>query len=102
MVQGQGGMTFNDDRLTEQPAERGFLVGAETRSSRPLVRIEDSLDELELLARTAGIIVNGRAVQHLNQIDPATYIGSGKVQEIKEAVENLEDNVVIFDDELSP
>src|SRR5258708_1429306 len=95
-------MTARDDRTTAQPVERGFLVGAVIRGSRPLIPIEDSLDELELLARTAGIEVNGRASQNMNHVDPATFIGSGKAEEIKGSVENLEDNVVIFDDELSP
>src|SRR5258707_13420882 len=95
-------MTSRDDRTTAQPVERGFLVGAVIRGSRPLIPIEDSLDELELLARTAGIEVNGRASQNMAHVDPATFIGSGKAEEIKGSVENLEDNVVIFDDELSP
>ncbi len=82
--------------------ETGFLVGADLRTARPLIRVEDSLDELELLARTAGIKVVGRAVQHLQHIDPATYIGSGKVQEIRDLVTELRADVVIFDDELSP
>ncbi len=95
-------MTGRDDGRTTQPVERGFLVGASVRSARPLIRIEDSLDELELLARTAGIEVIGRAVQHMQRIDPATYIGSGKVEEIRQSVEDLDADVVIFDDELSP
>lgn len=93
---------YDDDRRTAPPVERGFLVGADLRTAQPLISIEDSLDELELLANTAGIKVVGRAVQHLRQIDPATYIGSGKVQEIRESVAGAQANVVIFDDELSP
>lgn len=94
--------TEQDDGLTRQPAERGFLVGVDLRQSRPLIRVDDSLDELELLAHTAGIETVGRATQRLNQIDPATFIGSGKTEEIRETVEQLQANVVIFDDELSP
>ncbi|MFN7209158.1 MAG: GTPase HflX [Aggregatilineales bacterium] len=91
-----------DERLTAPPKERGFLVAAEVRSARPLLSAQDSLDELELLAQTAGIEVVGRAVQHLQRIDPATYIGSGKVREVQEQVALLGADVVIFDDELAP
>ncbi len=92
----------DDERLTAPPKERGFLVAAEVRSARPLLRAQESLDELALLAKTAGIQVVGRAVQHLQRIDPATYIGSGKVREVQELVAQLAADVVIFDDELSP
>lgn len=91
-----------DDRRTTPPVERGFLVGAEVKSARPLLSLDDSLDELELLAKTAGIEVVGRAKQHLRHIDPATFIGSGKVLEIIETIQQLQVDVVIFDDELSP
>ena len=95
-------MDYRDDGYTAGPTERGFLVGASARRSRPLIPIDESLDELALLADTAGIKVVGRAVQHLNNIDPATYIGSGKAEEIREEVVSLLADVVIFDDELSP
>jgi GTP-binding protein HflX len=72
------------------------------RSSRPLISIEDSLDELALLAETAGIKVVGRATQRMQRIDPATYIGSGKVEEVRDLVAQSAAEVVIFDDELSP
>ena len=91
-----------DQMSTATPAERAFLVGAEVRSARPLLSVEDSLDELALLAQTAGLQVTGRAAQHMRQIDPATYIGSGKVQEVHEMVTQLGAGLVIFDDELSP
>src|SRR5688572_10499649 len=83
-------------------AERAFLVGASERGSRPLLSMDDSLKELALLADTAGMDVVGQATQSLNQIDPATYIGSGKVVEIQEMVTALEANVIVVDDELSP
>lgn len=67
-----------------------------------LLSIEDSLDELERLADTAGLDVVGEAYQTVNHPDPATYIGSGKVAEVKMLVEELKANVVLFDDELSP
>ncbi|RPI93085.1 MAG: GTPase HflX, partial [Chloroflexi bacterium] len=60
------------------------------------------LDELALLARTAGVEVAGRVTQRLNQIAPATFIGSGKVEEVVNLASELGVNTVIFDDELSP
>lgn len=95
-------MTYRGENRTIQADEVGFLVGAELYQPNPPITLEDSLDELELLADTAGITVAGRATQNLKQIDPATYIGSGKVQEIHTEILNLGANVVIFDDELSP
>ncbi|HLY28764.1 MAG TPA: GTPase HflX [Aggregatilineales bacterium] len=90
------------ERYTARPIERGFLVGASLKGSRPLIPLEDSLNELSLLAKTAGIEVVGQTAQQLRQIDPATFIGSGKVQEVHNAVESLDADMVIFDDELSP
>jgi GTP-binding protein HflX len=78
------------------------LVGVEIRGSRPLFSVEDSLDELAQLAQTAGVEVKGRITQRLSQIAPATFIGSGKVEEIKEQLPALDATMVIFDDELSP
>src|SRR5258706_3689487 len=94
--------SHQDENRTHPPTERGFLVGADIRGERPLIPVESSLDELALVAKTAGIAVVGRASQHLQHVDPATFIGSGKVDEIRESVAALEADVVIFDDELSP
>lgn len=78
------------------------MVGAQLKSQRDAWDISDCLDELELLANTAGIEVVGRTYQYLEAINPATYIGPGKVEEIRSLRETLRYNVVIFDDELSP
>jgi len=59
------------------------------------------LDELAQLAETAGIEVVGRTYQRLEAVNPSTYIGSGKVDEIRSLREGLEYDTVIFDDELS-
>ena len=64
--------------------------------------VEDSLDELELLADTAGADVSDRVTQSLARIQPATYIGKGKVKELKQLVANRKADLVIFDDDLSP
>jgi GTP-binding protein HflX len=57
---------------------------------------------LARLADTAGLIVVGEAIQRLNHPDTTTYIGSGKVEEVKMLVSDMEADVVIFDDELLP
>jgi GTP-binding protein HflX len=64
--------------------------------------IEDSLEELAALADTAGIEVVGGTYQRLEHIQPATYIGSGKVEELKDYRDELDVDVFLFDDELSP
>lgn len=72
------------------------------KGDRNLLSVEDSLAELAQLARTAGLEVVGQTYQRIQDIDPATFIGSGKVEEIKAFVEDLQADLVIFDDELSP
>ena len=72
------------------------------KESRPTISVDDSLDELALLARTAGVEVVGRAVQRLSNINPATLIGSGKLDEIVAMLPQIGANMVIFDDELTP
>jgi GTPase len=82
--------------------ERTVLVAAQVKNARPLLRLEDSLQELAMLADTAGMEVVGQTVQRMQQIDPNTYVGSGKVEEIKEQMLELDAQSIIFDDELSP
>ncbi|HDS29181.1 MAG TPA: GTPase HflX, partial [Candidatus Acetothermia bacterium] len=60
------------------------------------------MDELEALAASAGIDVCGVVIQRRARPHPATYIGRGKVEELKTAVEEMEADVVIFNEELSP
>lgn len=100
----KGGKPIANVRLheVEEPKEQGFLVGAQLKAQRNDWDISDCLDELELLANTAGIEVVGRTYQYLDTINPATFIGPGKVAEIRSLRESLGYNVVIFDDELSP
>jgi GTP-binding protein HflX len=64
--------------------------------------MEDSLLELSLLADTAGLSVVGQATQRLRHPDPKTFIRSGKVEEVKDLVEENMADLVVFDDELSP
>jgi GTP-binding protein HflX len=63
---------------------------------------EDPLDEIRGLAKTAGLIVVGSLIQRRYQPDIATYIGSGKVDELKELVEAHEADLVVFDNDLGP
>ncbi len=87
---------------TLAPRPRAFLVGVEIHGQPDLLSLDDSLAELELLANTAGIDVVGQATQVLEHPHAETYIGSGKVEEVKALVEELLADVVIFDSELSP
>jgi GTP-binding protein HflX len=89
-------------QLVNFEKERVFLVAAEVRTTRLLLSLEDSLKELELLANTAGMVVVGKASQRMHRIDPNTYIGSGKVEEIQVSAVEAGAQVIIFDDELSP
>lgn len=81
---------------------RAFLVGVELVGQPSILDVEASLEELALLADTAGLEVLGQAYQKLRQPDPATFIGRGKVEEVRNWVEELLVDVVVFDEELSP
>lgn len=87
---------------TKVEKERAFLIGIELDHADNLLSMEDSLEELCLLSDTAGLNVIGTDMQRLKTPNPATFIGSGKVQEIKSVAESLHADMVIFDEELSP
>ena len=87
---------------TQPPRERAFLVGAELRGQKKFLSLEDSLTELALLADTAGLEVVGELFQKLDHPNVETYIGPGKVTELKALSEETLSQVVLFDDELSP
>ena len=61
-----------------------------------------SLDELEELAATAGAVTVGRVIQNRERIHPGTYLGKGKIDEVRDLVWELHATGVICDDELSP
>jgi GTP-binding protein HflX len=84
------------------PRERAFLVGVELFQQKPLMPLEDSLTELALLSDTSGLEVAGELTQKLDRPHVKTYIGPGKVEELRALVEETLSQVVIFDDELSP
>lgn len=87
---------------TTPPRERAFLVGVEIYQEKNLLSLDDSLSELALLANTAGLEVVGEMTQKLDRPNPETYIGSGKVEELKVLAEETLAQVVVFDNELNP
>ena len=87
---------------TTPPRERAFLVGVDLRDADQILSLDDSLAELALLADTAGVDVVGELTQRLSRPHVETYIGPGKVEELKALAEETLSEVVIFDDELSP
>ena len=92
---------MKDFIITDVASERAFLVGLITQGQSE-TEISEYLDELAFLADTAGVTAVRRFTQKLEHPQPATFVGKGKLQEIKEAIEEEEVGVVIFDDELSP
>ena len=84
---------------TKEMQERVILVGVSTSDHDDM---EKSLDELEELAATAGAVTVGRVIQNLDQIHPGTYVGKGKLEEIKDLLWETEATGIICDDELSP
>ena len=85
---------------TAREAERAVLVAAEL--PRMLLPVGESLGELARLAETAGLVVVGHAVQPLRRINPATFVGRGKVEALRDQVVATAADVVIFDDPLTP
>jgi len=77
-------------------------VGAELKGASSSWSLQDSLAELARLAETAGLEVVGTLEQRIDRINPATFIGSGKVQELLALRADMGARVVVFDEELSP
>jgi GTPase len=98
-------------RISHEPAtyttspsaasERAILVGLAANGIRRK-EAEDTLDELALLADTAGAVVIDTVLQERDQPDKAHFIGRGKAEEIKDLAEEVKATVIIFDDDLSP
>jgi len=84
------------------PTERVLLVGAPRKRSGARHQTAEHLEELERLVDTAGGVVVGELIQHIDRPNPATYLGSGKIEELKERVGDTGASLVVFDDELTP
>lgn len=95
-------MAKKNPEPTLRPRERAFLVGVEIYDQENLLSLEDSLAELTLLADTAGLDVVGEATQKLSHPNSQTFIGPGKVEEVKALAEEVGAEVLLFDEELSP
>lgn len=87
---------------TRAPKLKAFLVGVDFAAEKTLLPVEDSLEELALLAETAGLEVVGELFQKLSRPHGSTYIGTGKLQEVILLVDEFQADVIIFDNELSP
>lgn len=92
---------------TKPAAQQAFLVGADLRRSiykndSMRLPLQSSMEELELLCKTAGLEVVGQMTQALDSPNPNTFIGPGKVEELVTWRDALNFDVVVFDDELSP
>lgn len=82
----------------EENIEKAVLAGVDCGE----YDAESSIDELEELAKSAGADVAAKVIQKRERPNPATYLGEGKLAEIKQMCENLEANLLIFDCELTP
>ncbi|MDA1182058.1 MAG: GTPase HflX, partial [Bacteroidetes bacterium] len=85
---------------TLNPQETAILIGLGL--PRQIIPIDESLDELEQLVYTSGAISQKRFTQNLDHPQPKTYVGKGKLDEIKQYVTRNSIDLIIFDDELTP
>jgi GTP-binding protein HflX len=89
--------------MSELVEEKALLVAADIRNGHRLWNAEESLNELAQLAGTAGIVVEGRIIQKRLQENPVTYVGKGKLEELRQELSlNPDLGMLIFDDELTP
>ena len=86
--------------ISKETTERTVLVGLITQRQSE-TKVKEYLDELEFLADTAGATVVKRFTQKVENPNPRTFVGQGKLAEIKEFVEKNDIGMVIFDDDLS-
>lgn len=91
---------IEDNIINKEANERAVLVGLATKMQSES-KCNEYLDELEFLAHTAGAETEARFVQKLEYPNPRTYVGTGKLEEIRQYVEDHDIGLVIFDDDLS-
>jgi len=84
-----------------KPKEKAILIGV-IHGELNLPTVEEHLEELELLAKTAGADVVGHVTQKLSRINPSFFLGTGKAEQIINQAKELDVSLIIFDDELSP
>ncbi len=96
--------TENDMEINNDIKKERFILAGVCRGLRDKLAdtTEDSLKELEELVKTAGGEAAAVVVQNRPDIEAATYMGEGKLEEIKNAIESLDADSIVFDDELSP
>src|SRR5258708_10974428 len=103
----------SDDKVVEEPiskdlisftppVERAVLVGAPRKGAGARRAADEHLEELAELADTAGAEIVGRLVQQIDRPHPGTYLGKGKIDELRELASASRASLIIFDDELSP
>jgi GTP-binding protein HflX len=85
----------------KKASETAILVGV-IRDGDSVEMVEEYLTELEFLAETAGAKTVLKVTQRLSKLNSATFIGSGKLQEIQSYIENNDVDLVVFDDDLTP
>lgn len=90
---------IEDNIINKEENERTVLVGLVTQKQNE-AKCNEYLDELEFLAQTAGAEPEKRFIQKLDYPNPRTYVGTGKLEEIRQYVEEHEIGLVIFDDDL--
>src|SRR6186713_3218915 len=89
-----------DKRNIIQQEEPAILVGV-VHKDQTEPQVQEYLDELAFLAETAGAVAVKRFTQKMQHPDSRTFVGKGKLQEIKEYLKDKDIRVVIFDDELT-
>lgn len=92
---------MKDFIISESRNEKAILIGVITQQQSE-EQVKEYLDELAFLADTAGIVPDKMFTQKLDYPNPTTFVGSGKLNEIKDYLEEEEIGIAIFDDELSP
>ena len=88
--------------LTQTAPERAFLVAVAAKGTKDKWSAEASIEELVQLAGTAGANVVGKLIQRLPAPSKTHYVGKGKLEELLALKDNVNYDVIIFDDELSP
>ncbi|MBC7460846.1 MAG: GTPase HflX, partial [Thermoleophilia bacterium] len=91
-------MSDYNANMTERPAERAVVAAM----IAPQADEDAALEEIRELLRTAGVITDGTIVQRREDQHAGTYLGSGKLEELKRLVEHVDPDVVVIDDALTP